>query len=333
MMRKLISFIIFFFLSIYFYGQTAIEKGLLSINEKDARTYIGILASDSLGGRKYGQPGGEMATEYIKNTLVEIGIPPWKSGYFQPYNFYREIYKSESGKIMFTPERMGADTAAFFRQMEMRNVLGYIEGKNKDEIIVIGAHHDHLGINPKIKGDNIFNGADDNASGVSAVLQIAKAFKAMDIQPMRSVIFAFFDGEEKGLIGSSHFVDIFERDSTIHTIKGFINCDMVGRGKNKKVIYFTSDGNPIFKEWITTDISRYNINLTPNFRSLDKLDGISDHNSFATHGIPIIFYHTGTHSDYHKPSDHADKINYEKMVEITKAAFLSLWNMANETDF
>ena len=108
---------------------------------------------------------------------------------------------------------------------------------------------------------------------------------------------------------------------------------MIGRGKNKQVTYFSSDNNPVFKEWLENDIDRYSLDLKPNFRHLSKLRGLSDHTTFVRQNIPIIFYHTDIHSDYHKPSDHADKIDYDKVVEITKAAFLSLWNMVNEKDF
>ena len=100
-------------------------------------------------------------------------------------------------------------SGAAFQLLSLNNVLGMIEGKNPDEIVIVGAHYDHLGTDLFLAGDRIYNGADDNASGVSAVLQIARAFLATGKQPERTVIFAFWDGEEKGLLGSRAFVDRF----------------------------------------------------------------------------------------------------------------------------
>lgn len=121
----------------------------------------------------------------------------------------------------------------------MRNVLGKIEGKNLGEIVIIGAHYDHLGVGPMLNGDQIYNGADDNASGVSAVLQVAQAFLATGVQPECTVIFAFWDGEERGLLGSKYFVHHF---ADIDKVKGYLNYDMIGRNKDETnpthVVYF-----------------------------------------------------------------------------------------------
>lgn len=327
---KILLFILAFFYSLLSFSQTSLEKGLASINKVEAERYIQILANDSMQGRKAGQPGGKMAAEYLKASLKDIGIESWQKDYIHPFNMFRDLSARTGKPIPFS--KNGVDTAKLIRSMDMQNVLGYIEGKNRNEIIVIGAHYDHLGINNKLKGDTIFNGADDNASGVAAVLQIAKAFLISGEQPKRSIIFAFFDGEERGLLGSSNFVRKISADSLIK-IKGFINCDMIGRGKSKKVTYFASDDKPVFKQWIKDDIEKYQLQLKPNFRSLDKLVGISDHNSFASKNIPIIFYHTEIHKDYHEPTDHADRLDYDKVIEITKAGYLTLWRMINSEDF
>ncbi|MGL5272632.1 MAG: M28 family metallopeptidase, partial [Phocaeicola sp.] len=192
----------------------------------------------------------------------------------------------------------------------------------------------HLGIDPMLAGDKIYNGADDNASGVSAVLQIAKAFLATGEQPERTVIFAFWDGEEKGLLGSKYFVQSFPG---IKKVKGYLNFDMIGRNNNDAnpthVVYFYTEANPSFGEWLKNDIKKYNLNLTPNYRPWDKPVGGSDNASFALLDIPIIWYHTDGHADYHMPSDHSDKINWDKVVNITKASFLNLWNLANEKHY
>ena len=113
----------------------------------------------------------------------------------------------------------------------MDNVLAYIPGKRSDEYVIVGAHFDHLGVDETLADDKIYNGADDNASGVSAVLQIARAFALSGEKPLRNVIFAFWDGEEKGLLGSKHFV---QHCPFLKQIKGYLNFDMIGRNQQAR---------------------------------------------------------------------------------------------------
>lgn len=301
----------------------AIQKGLNAITRENAIKYISILASDSLEGRGAGEQGGLKAARYIESLFEEIGMKPWRGKYFQP----------------FSGSRHGGISS---QNPNMQNVLGYIKGKRNDEIVIVGAHYDHLGIMPNNTNDSIYNGADDNASGSSAVLQIAKAFMASGETPERTVIFALWDGEEKGLLGSSYFVDDHWKYLPIPLIdpipvKGYINLDMIGRNKagtdGTHVIAFSSKSKPVFEEWIRNDIETYKLNLTPEFRDPNRMPGGSDHMPFDMKGVPYIFYYTDMHPDYHRESDHADKINFDKVTDITKAAFLNLWNMANQKDF
>ena len=145
----------------------------------------------------------------------------------------------------------------------MRNVLAKIEGKNKDEIVIIGAHYDHLGIDPMLDGDQIYNGADDNASGVSAVLQIARAFLVRENGRTYGHL-CFWDGEEKGLLGSQYFALSYP---DINKVKGYLNFDMIGRNNDesrpKQVVYFYTEGTPAFGEWLKKDVEKYNLQLNP----------------------------------------------------------------------
>jgi len=319
MMNKILF--LFLLLPLSLFPQSPVEKGLSSINKETAGLYIGILASDSLEGRQTGKEGGVKAAEFLRSILKEVGLKPWKKDYFQHFD---------------------ASSRVPYKGLGMQNVLGYIEGKNTDEIVIIGAHYDHLGVRNNKTNDSIYNGADDNASGVSAVLQVAKAFVASGQQPERTVVFALWDAEEIGLLGSMHFVEDHYKNVVIprmfpQTIKGYINCDMIGRDKDETsfnhVIAYVTEGNMLLKDWVTSDIKQYNLGLMPEFRSDKDMPGGSDHMPFAMKGVPYIFYFTDLHADYHKPTDHADKINYTKVVEITKSAFLSLWNMANIIEF
>lgn len=315
-------------------AQSAKEIGLNTINRKSAEVHIEFLASDALEGREAGKNGSKIASEYIKAMLQEIGIKPLNYSYFQEFEAYS---KERQKRVRFSvhPDSIAKyKNEAAHRKLEMRNVLGYIEGENKNEFAIIGAHFDHLGIDEALVNDKIYNGADDNASGVSAVLQIAKAFVESGKKPKRSIIFAFWDGEELGLLGSEFFMLNFPNPSQI---KSYLNFDMIGRNNDESkpnhVVYFYTEANKAFGEWLKNDIKKYNLDLAPNYRPWDKPIGGSDNSSFAKREIPIIWYHTDGHPDYHQPSDHANKINWSKLVNITKAAYLNLWNMANIDDY
>ena len=303
------------------FAQFPIERALNTINRSSAEATINFLASDELQGREAGFHGSRVTSEYIVSLLQWMGVSPLADSYFQLFDAYRK-------------ERQKKGRLEVHQKLSMRNVLGMIPGKNTKEYVIVGAHFDHLGIDPALDGDQIYNGADDNASGVSAVLQIARAFLASGQQPERNVIFAFWDGEEKGLLGSKYFV---QTCPFLSQIKGYLNFDMIGRNNKpqqpKQVVYFYTAAHPVFGDWLKEDIRKYSLQLEPDYRAWENPIGGSDNGSFAKVGIPIIWYHTDGHPDYHQPSDHADRLNWDKIVEITKVSFLNMWKMANEKSF
>lgn len=312
------------------FAQSSVEKGLQSINRASAEATIGFLAGDELEGREAGFHGSRLASEYIVSLLQWMGVQPLGETYYQPFEAYRKE-RQKKGRLEVHPDSIAKLKQEVHQKLSMRNVLGMIPGKNKNEYVIVGAHFDHLGIDPALDGDQIYNGADDNASGVSAVLQIARAFVASGQQPERNVIFAFWDGEEKGLLGSKYFV---QTCTFLPQIKGYLNFDMIGRNNKpqqpKHVVYFYTASCPAFGDWLKEDIKKYDLQLEPDYRSWDNPVGGSDNGPFAKVNIPIIWYHTDGHPDYHQPSDHADRLNWDKIVEITKASYLNMWRMANE---
>lgn len=329
-MRKIILLFLFS-LSIAVFSQSAKEKGLTAINKKSAQAYIGFLASDVVEGREAGRQGGQIAGEYIKSVLQDMGLKPLnENSYFQLFEAYSPERQKRVRYSVHPDSIAKYKNLPAFRKLQMRNILGCIEGRNKEEYVIVGAHYDHLGMDEALDGDKIYNGADDNASGVSAVLQIAKAFLLSGEKPGRTIIFAFWDGEELGLLGSEYFM---QTCPFVSQIKGYLNFDMIGRNNDesrpKHVVYFYTEAYPAFGDWLKSDIITYNLHLEPNYRPWDKPIGGSDNASFAKRDIPVIWYHTDGHPDYHQPSDHADKINWNKLVDITKAAYLNLWNLAN----
>jgi hypothetical protein len=220
------------------------------------------------------------------------------------------------------------------------NVLAFIEGsdpKLKDQIVVVTAHYDHLGK----RGESIFNGADDNGSGTSTVMAVAKALDAAKDAgngPRRSVLCMLVSGEEKGLLGSKYYVNhpLFPLENTVVDI----NVDMVGRIDKKY------EGNPnyvyvIGSDRLSTELHEINeamnqkhTQLTLDYKYNDENDPNryyyrSDHYNFAEKGIPAIFYFNGTHDDYHRPSDTVEKIDFDKMAKIGKLVFYTAWEIAN----
>ena len=219
------------------------------------------------------------------------------------------------------------------------NVLAYIEGsdpKVKDEVVVISAHYDHVGF----RGDDIYNGADDNASGTSGVMEIAQAFQAAKDAgkgPRRSILCLWVTGEEKGLLGSQYYAEnpIFPLEKTVADI----NIDMIGRMDDKHTtpdyIYVIGSNR------LSTELHDINESVNKNYTNLEldytynaeddpnRFYYRSDHYNFAKNGIPSVFFFSGVHEDYHRPTDTADKIMYEKAAKISKLAFYNAWELAN----
>ena len=192
-----------------------------------------------------------------------------------------------------------------------RNVGAYLEGNDpvlKNEYIVIGGHYDHLGYGrygSLYRGSEhlIHNGADDNASGTTGVLELAEKFASIKDQLKRSIIFCTFSGEELGLLGSSNLVNNFP--VPIENVVAMLNMDMIGRLNSDNSLTVIGTGTSSIWEDLLKGLNKYNFSLTLD----DAGFGGSDHQSFTIKQIPVLFFFTGTHIDYHKPSDDADKIN------------------------
>jgi hypothetical protein len=215
------------------------------------------------------------------------------------------------------------------------NVIGMVEGSDLSAgAVVVIAHYDHLGRS----GDEIFHGADDNATGTAAVMEIAQAFglaAEQGYRPRRTLIFIAASAEELGLYGSRYYTEhpLVPLDSTV----ACLNIDMIGRGSRKFSLTDDYIGGYVFLSKELLEVSEAGCKLTAPALA-DKIEyrkairGGSDHYHFATHGVPSIFYHTGLHSDYHKPSDTPDKILYDRMELIVRAIFATAWELANREE-
>jgi len=199
------------------------------------------------------------------------------------------------------------------------NVLGFLEGFDpqlRKEIVIIGAHYDHLGMGGSGSGSlspdtlAVHNGADDNASGTAGLLELAELLASRKSELRRSLLFIAFSGEERGLLGSAHYVKnpLLPLDQSV----AMLNMDMIGRLNKNKLIVYGIGTSPGFELLVTS----HNVDSTFDLRIVKDGFGPSDHSSFYGSGLPVFHFFTDLHSDYHKPSDDWDKINYDGMTEV-----------------
>jgi len=274
------------------------------------------------------------------------------SAFFIPVSLAAEMLKSSTDKIAtyktslanpnknypFKSAKVIAKAGVTERVVNTENVLGIIEGsKYPQEIVVLTAHYDHLGI----EGGKICYGADDDGSGTVALLEIAQAFslaRKEGFSPARTILFMPVTGEERGLMGSEYYTDkpVFPLKNTVVDL----NIDMIGRVdashiNNEEYVYIIGSNR------LSTELHKISeqaneeypkIQLDYTFNSYDDPNRFyyrSDHYNFAKNRIPVIFYFSGIHEDYHKPTDTVDKIRFDKMAKITQLVFLTAWDIAN----
>jgi hypothetical protein len=226
---------------------------------------------------------------------------------------------------------MAMNVSLISKPVGSRNVIGWLEGSDpalKDEAVIIGGHYDHIGYQAEHEAgsDYIYNGADDNASGTSGVLAIAKAAASMAETPRRSMIFMAFAGEEKGLLGSASYVrkPLWPLGKTV----AMLNLDMISRNNPDSLEIIGARQNPGLVKIVRKENKETGFTLVES--RTKQLRGDSDHASFFKKGIPVIFFFTGLHDDYHKVTDNPDRINADKAARVARLAFLTAWTVANE---
>ncbi|MBZ4044139.1 M28 family peptidase [Flavobacterium hibisci] len=298
------------------------SKYVEKISETNLKTMLYRIASDEMEGRETGSKGQKKAGLYMIEQYKKNGIPFPKGA----TDYYQHIPAS------YLNARHNENLP------DSENIWAYIEGSEKpDEILVISAHYDHVGI----QNGEVYNGADDDGSGTVALLEMAKVFakaKKEGHGPKRSILFLHVTGEEHGLHGSRYYSEnpLFPLASTIVDI----NIDMIGRrdtehAKTNNYVYvigadrLSSDlHNAVISQndkYIKMDLDfKFNDPKDPN-RFYER----SDHYNFAKHGIPAVFFFNGVHEDYHGKDDIAEKIEYDALTKRTKLAFVVAWDLAN----
>lgn len=287
----------------------------VEITENEIKDHIEFLILDKNGGRFPGEKGAKRVVKYIKKEFKTIGLKPLSKNYEQHFTAILRVDKGIDEK----PE------------VSTCNVIGFIEGndpKLKNEYIVLGAHYDHLGLGgPSSKSDKrgvVYHGADDNASGTTALLEIAEKLISKQDQLKRSVLFIAFGAEEQGLLGSKYFVE--NPLIPLSQIKLMINMDMVGRLNDKKHVYAGGAGTFTNGVDFMKNLGK-SLGLNPIVHAGSV--GGSDHVSFYKKNISVLGVHTGGHPQYHTPEDTLELINLEGEKLVCEYVFQTILNKAS----
>jgi len=314
---------------------TEVSAAAESITVEELKGHVFFLASDELGGRGIGSAGYMVAAHYAAVQFEQAGcrpIIPGESG----KSAFLQHFSIESGKLSIPAELRAAlsRTESRFRmnttssKIETANVVAMFEGSDpelKKEYVTVSAHLDHLGT----AEDVIYNGADDDASGCAAVLELAEAVATAELR--RSVVFILFGAEETGLHGSNYFVENspIPLDCTIANV----NLDMIGRFEHpaarEGIIAVGATALCDDMKEITDAVNARTLGLKIDYDSGDEYFRDSDHFSFFQQGIPVIFFFDGLHEDFHKPSDDADRIDYERMRLVAQLSCELIIELAN----
>ncbi len=287
-----------------------LQRALVTITVDDLKDDEGYLAADERQGRCAGEPSCDECAEWIADRFEEDGLVPCgdDGGWFQAFEF---------------PVR-GAK-----RQAKTRNVVALLRGSDpvlKDEYVVLGGHYDHVGtsasadagrIGGPVGDDHIWNGADDNASGTSSVLEIAQALALGAVPTKRSILFIAFSAEEQGLLGSLHYCEnpLFPLEKTV----AMVNLDMVGRA-TKTGIEIGALGSLQGGLWnrLCDAAWRAAPELDLGSHRVAYSEPGSDHHTFIQHAVPALYVFTGYHDDYHRVGDSIDKLDFEQMARICR---------------
>ncbi len=283
----------------------ALRAALESISSTELRQHVDTLANDTFEGREAGSRGGHAAAKYLVPFMQQAGLKA----------------AGENGSYFQT---FGAN---------FRNILGVIEGSDparRHEVILIGAHYDHVGYGNSSNSygpyGHIHNGADDNASGTAALLELVGAFSRLERAPKRTVLFALWDGEEKGLLGSKHWVEHLHAGQPRPLLA--FNIDMIGRLRDNTLTVLGSRTSPGLRRLIAEQNDVQPLTLQYSW----KLERDSDHWSFLTNQTSVLMFHTGLHNDYHRPSDDAEKVDAAGIERVTRLTFRVLHTLADSEE-
>jgi hypothetical protein len=280
---------------------------------------FGSLASQLTGAMRLGAPEAEQQPRQLPMVLIGVAAD-------RPELLPAGFPSTDAPAPL--PGRLEAQIGVEQQEVESFNVVGVVRGSDaalRNTFVAVGAHLDHIGIQPPVGGDSIANGADDDGSGSMGVLHVAETWAKMPVKPKRSALFVWHTGEEKGLFGSEWFTE--HPTVPIDSVVAQLNADMIGRNAPDSLYIVGPQAAPQRQSAVVgTIIDSVNASLPQPFTFNREWDSPthperiyfrSDHYNYAEKGIPIVFFTTGLHDDYHKVSDEPDKIDYDKLARVS----------------
>lgn len=288
-----------------------LAASVTSITAEDAARHVEALADDAFEGREGGARGGRAAAAYIVEQIGPLG--------FQPAGDDGSYYQA-----------FGAG---------LRNVLAVLPGSDPAlarEIVVVGAHYDHVGYGNAQNSFGPFgfvhNGADDNASGVAGLIEVMEALTRLPARPRRTILVAFWDGEEQGLLGSSHFLRVRPATVAGRPLVCSVNLDMIGRLRNDRVEVFGGRTSSDLRDALVT-VNSAPASATGLELAFDwDIREDSDHYSFITARIPALMLHTGLHDQYHRPSDDVELVNFAGIPPVARLTLALVRHLADAAE-
>ena len=331
-MKKFNTLLLILVLSVGCSQENASDKYAETITSEELSDLIYEFSSDKFEGRNTGEPGQKLAVEFIRDFYKSNNIIKAEN----TEDYFQKFLVDFQSRQVTRPDNINEDNIDW---VKTENVAAIIEGSTyPNEYIVLTAHLDHVGT----ENGEIFNGADDDGSGSMALLEIAEAFKLAELdgnRPKRSIVILHVSAEEKGLLGSKYYSEnpLYPLDDTITNL----NLDMIGRtdptrnSNNDEYIYLIgTDRLSTMLHETSEKINDRTVNLELDYRfnawdDPNRFYERSDHWHFAKNNIPVIFYFSGTHEDYHQPTDTAEKIRYDLLTKRTRLIFHTAWEIAN----
>ena len=331
-MKKFNTLILILALTVGCSQENPSDKYAESITSEELSDLIYEFSSDKFEGRNTGEPGQKLAVEFIRDFYKSNNIIKAEN----TEDYFQKFLVDFQSRQVTRPDNINEDNIDW---VKTENVAAIIEGSTyPNEYIVLTAHLDHVGT----ENGEIFNGADDDGSGSMALLEIAEAFKLAELdgnRPKRSIVILHVSAEEKGLLGSKYYSEnpLYPLDDTITNL----NLDMIGRtdptrnSNNDEYIYLIgTDRLSTMLHETSEKINDRTVNLELDYRfnawdDPNRFYERSDHWHFAKNNIPVIFYFSGTHEDYHQPTDTAEKIRYDLLTKRTRLIFHTAWEIAN----
>jgi hypothetical protein len=278
---------------------------------------------------RYILPGNAVSTELTRVFISARTAAEILSGTgIIPQDYIKKADVNQSYTMASVPEKtIYLKTDIKTTQISVRNVIGIIEGNDANQVIVLGAHYDHMGMS----NGYIWNGADDNGSGTVGVMTLARAIMATGKKPDKTIIIALWTAEEEGLYGSHYYVN--NLTYPLKNLKLNLNLDMISRyiaiDNQKGVVMNYTKSCPQFRDITEINLKKYGIDIVVDYQPSDDPPGGSDHRSFVEAGIPVMRFKTSHPPEYHTPADEVRVINWDIMEKITRISFADIWDLAN----